>query len=328
MTPPALVATFEAPAEHGRAQVVTRNGLRSSPAALPEVPEAYRHAFTGDGAHGVTQTSFTKPMPISKHMHRFCAVIALATLASAVPAQAQSLRGSRASVVRQNSVAKSHDYTFLRTSGDVSRFVDRGYLVPVTGNSNYELANVSFPYARPQVRTFVQRLAAQYRAACGEKLVVTSLTRPQSRQPRNASRQSVHPTGMAIDLRVSDRRSCREWLEETLLSLERGGILDATRERRPPHYHIALYPNQYDAYVTRVASAPAPQTQDATRVSQAQEQQLAQSVSDTMRYRVRSGDSLWEIARSHGTTVNHLREINNLRSSRIYAGQVIEIPAR
>ena len=266
-------------------------------------------------------------MPISKHMHRFCAVIALATLASAMPVQAQTLRGSRASMVRQNSIAKDHEYTFLRTSGDVSRFVDRGYLVPVTGNSNYELADVSFPYARPQVRTFVQRLAAQYRSACGEKLVVTSLTRPQSRQPRNASRQSVHPTGMAVDLRVSDRRSCREWLEETLMALERGGILDATREYRPPHYHIALYPNQYDAYVTRLASTSTTQTQDATRLAQSEEQAVSQSVTDTMRYRVRSGDSLWEIARSHGTTVNHLREINNLRTSRIYAGQVIEIPA-
>lgn len=280
------------------------------------------------GPDGVTETSFTKPMPISKHMHRFCAVIALATLASAMPAQAQSLRGSRASMVRQNSIAKQHDYTFLRTSGDVNRFVDRGYLVHMPGNSNYELANVSFPYARPQVRTFVQRLAAQYRAACGEKLVVTSLTRPQSRQPRNASRQSVHPTGMAVDLRVSDRRSCRTWLEETLLSLERGGILDATRERRPPHYHIALYPSQYDAYVTRLASSTPGETRDATRVAESAERQVTESASDTMRYRVRSGDSLWEIARSHGTTVNYLREINNLRSSRIYAGQVIEIPAR
>lgn len=283
---------------------------------------------TGDGAHDVTETSFTKPMPISKHMHRFCAVIALATIASAMPVQAQSLRGSRASMYRQNSIAKQHDYTFLRTSGDVNRFVDRGYLVPMTGNSNYELAGVSFPYARPQVRTFVQRLATQYRAACGERLVVTSLTRPQSRQPHNASRQSVHPTGMAVDLRVSDRRSCREWLEGTLLSLERGGILDATREYRPPHYHIALYPSQYDAYVTRLASATTVQTQDAVRVAQAEQQAVAQSVSDTMRYRVRSGDSLWEIARSHGTTVNQLRAINNLRSSRIYAGQVIEVPAR
>lgn len=253
----------------------------------------------------------------------------LLTLAvGASQAQAQSLRGSLASMLRQNRVAKVHDYTFLRTGSDVNRYVDRGYLVPIRGNSNYQLARVSFPYARPQVRTFLQRLSAQYRAACGEQLVVTSLTRPQTRQPRNASSRSVHPTGMAIDLRVSDRRSCRSWLEQTLLSLESQGVLDATREYRPPHYHIALFPNQYENYVGRLATAAQPRAQDAARTSASMVADSDDSGSDTLRYRVRSGDSLWNIARSHGTTVNRLRSINNLRTSRIYAGQVIEVPTR
>ena len=38
--------------------------------------------------------------------------------------------------------------------------------------------DVSFPFARPEVELFVQRLSGQYRRACGEQLVVTSLTRP------------------------------------------------------------------------------------------------------------------------------------------------------
>ena len=269
-------------------------------------------------------------------MHRFCAGLAFVALLAPTPSHAQTLRGSRTSMIRQNNVAKAHDYTFLRTTTDVGRFVDRGYLVPISGNSNFELAGVSFPYARPQVRTFVQRLSAQYRSACGERLVVTSLTRPQSRQPRNASSQSVHPTGMAIDLRVSERRSCRQWLEETLLSLERRGVLDATREYRPPHYHIALYPSQYDAYVTRLPTDPVPEQGPPARTLLAAAPEAAvpaptpapTAAADTVRYRVRSGDSLWEIARSHGTTVNNLRRINNLSTNRIYAGQVIEIPAR
>lgn len=276
-------------------------------------------------------------MPIPKLMHRFCAVLTFVALVAATPVHAQTLRGSRASMVRQNNVAKAHDYTFLRTTNDVGRFVDRGYLVPITGNSNFDLAGVSFPYARPQVRTFVQRLSAQYRAACGETLVVTSLTRPQSRQPRNASSRSVHPTGMAVDLRVSDRRSCRDWLEETLLSLERRGVLDATREYRPPHYHIALYPSQYDAYVSRLPNESEPEPQQAARTVLASGPAEPPApvpvpapavVPDTVQYRVRSGDSLWEIARSHNTTVNNLRRINNLSTNRIYAGQVIDIPAR
>ena len=290
----------------------------------------------------VTETSSTKPMPINKPLHRLSAAVLLLLAVSAGEAGAQSLRGSRASMARQNSIAKQHDYTFLRTSSDVSRFVDRGYLVPIRSNSDFELAGVSFPYARTQVRTFIQRLSSQYRAACGERLVVTSLTRPQTMQPRNASNRSVHPTGMAIDLRVSDRRTCRTWLERTLMSLEGRGVLDATREYRPPHYHIALFPSAYDGYVAQLATATAtrpqqeaarpatvtPRPQDTARAAASAAPAAQATTGDTLRYRVRSGDSLWDIARAHSTTVNHLREINNLRSSRIYAGQVIEIPAR
>lgn len=267
-------------------------------------------------------------MPNLPQPHRICAVALLGVALVAVPeAQAQSLRGSVTSMMRQNNIAKQHDYTFLRTSRDVTRFVERGYLVPIRGNSNYELAHVSFPYARPQVRTFIQRLSSQYRAACGEKLIVTSLTRPQTRQPRNASSRSVHPTGMALDLRVSRRASCRDWLESTLISLERQGVLDATREYRPPHYHVALFPSQYEGYVMRLAGSARPRAQDAARTIASTGAGSA-PLHDTLRYRVRSGDSLWELARSHGTTVHHLRRINNLNNSRIYAGQVIEIPAR
>jgi LysM repeat protein len=127
------------------------------------------------------------------------------------------------------------------------------------GNADYELAAVSHPYARPAVKLFVERLSAQYRSACGEKLVVTSLTRPVQQQPRNASDLSVHPAGMAVDMRISRKRSCVRWLEKTLLSLEKQGVLDVTRERRPPHYHVALFPQPYTRYVASIAGRSAVQ---------------------------------------------------------------------
>lgn len=162
-----------------------------------------------------------------------------------------SLRGSPASMVRQHQVAEAHEYTFLRTPAQVRRFVDKGYLVQLTGNADYEVADfVSYPYARPEMRLFVERLAAQHREACGEKLVVTSLTRPTARQPRNSHPLSVHPAGMAVDLRVLDNASCRSWLEGTLLSLEEQDLLDVTREQRPPHYHVAIFPSEYRSHVS------------------------------------------------------------------------------
>lgn len=235
------------------------------------------------------------------------------------------LKGSRTAMRKQNTVAQKQDYTFLRTSSDVQRFVSSGYLVPVKGTENLKLANVSFPYARPAVKTFTERLAAQYRSACGNKLVVTSLTRPLSRQPSNASDLSVHPAGMALDIRVSDSRSCRKWLENTLVSLEKKGVLEATRERYPAHYHVAVFPSAYFSYLNKAVSgspkiAKVPQPKYASVVP------LPSGSNKAATHKVRSGESLWSIARRHGVTVTALKQANALSSNQIKAGQVLAIP--
>lgn len=248
-----------------------------------------------------------------------CRVVLLAAallLAGAPALDAQTLRGSGASLDRQNRIAREHDYTYLRDADQLYRFVNAGYLVPVRSNRDFELHAVSYPFARPEVELFVRRLGAQYREACGEKLVVTSLTRPRNRQPRNASEQSVHPTGMAMDLRLSRNRNCRQWLEGVLVNLERAGLLEATRERRPAHYHVALFPRQYVQYVERVTERPAPLLQ-----------RMANGPAvDRVEHVVRRGESLWTIAREYGTSVDHLRAENRLRSNRILIGQTLQVP--
>jgi LysM repeat protein len=247
------------------------------------------------------------------------AVVMVALLPAS--AGAQSLRGSRASLDIQNQMAKTHEFTYLGTETQLEKFVRLGYLVPVEPNADFDLHQVSFPYTRSETALFVKRVAGQYHAACGEKLVVTSLTRPNSLQPRNASDRSVHPTGMAVDLRVPRTPACRRWLERVLLDLEQQRVLEATLERRPAHYHIAVFSGPYRDWVegrspsVRIAqtSAPKPAAAGARKA-------LA-------RYEVRSGDSLWNIARKHGTTVEQLRAKNALASNRIRPGQVLELPA-
>jgi LysM repeat protein len=115
---------------------------------------------------------------------------------------------------------------------------------------------------------------------------------------------------MAVDIRRSNNMGCRSWLEGVLLSLEKTGVLEATRESRPPHYHVALFPKPYARYVANLTN----------------EVNARLASADVMDYQVRRGDSLWDIARSHGTTVDRLKEENDLRGSRIYAGQVLRIP--
>lgn len=226
-------------------------------------------------------------------------VIAVVTLVT--QAHAQSLKGSRTSMERQHQEAVRYGYTFLKTSTEVNNFVANGYLVKVQPGQNFELHDVSYPYARPAVKVFIERLSAQYNNACGEMLTVTSLTRPINRQPSNASSDSVHPTGMAIDLRIPSKRSCRSWLESTLLSLEQAAVLDVTRERNPPHYHVAIFTEPYENYVARMQEG-------------------------TMDYIVRRGDSLYLIASRTGTTVQQLRAANGMSGELIHPGQKLQIP--
>lgn len=186
-------------------------------------------------------------------MNRAAPLALALSLLLAAPASAlggATLKGSSSSMVRQNRVAKANDYSFLRSAAQVDRFVEEGYLVSIESTGSLEVSSgVSYPVARPQMKIFLERLGNQYRESCGEPLVVTSLVRPTAEQPRNSHPLSVHPAGMAADLRVSTRRECRAWLESTLLSLEARELLDVTRERHPPHYHIALFPDRYLAYI-------------------------------------------------------------------------------
>lgn len=228
-------------------------------------------------------------------------------LAILTPVEAQTLRGSAASLDRQNRQARNHDFTFLERAEDVKRFVTNGILISIEDTEDYEvLPSASFRYARPEVKAFLDRIAPQYRTACGEKLVVTSLVRPRSHQPRNASSRSVHPTGMAVDLRRSESLTCQSWLEQVLLRLKGQGVIEAVYERRPPHYHVAVFPRPFMQYVARVGEAS--------------------DFGEGRIYRVREGDSLWVIARRHETTVEAIQKANGMRSSRVLVGQVLRIP--
>ena len=171
-------------------------------------------------------------------------------------ANAAGLGGSRSSMRLQHRVAEKNDFTFLRTPAQVRSLVEMKILDPVDNSAELWLRDVSFPYARPEVRLFVERIAAEYSLANGEPLVVTSLTRPLSNQPANAHALSVHPTGMAVDFRVPSSDSARTWLETTLLALEKRGVLDVTREKHPSHYHVALFPTKYAAYAATLPPLP------------------------------------------------------------------------
>ncbi len=289
-------------------------------------------------------------------LRRLAAFSLLSPLALATTAvsDAQSLLGSRESLLRQDEQAQAHGFSYLRTTADVRDYARRGVLVRLHGNSDYDIETdeVSFPYARPEVKLFVERLADQYRSACGEKLVVTSLTRPITRQPRNASVLSVHPTGMAADLRRSSSTACRTWLEATLLDLEGRNVLEATKEQYPPHYHVALYPAPYLRSINsgelprvEVASADVPDDPPARHSTRSRHgvarRSLRTHVALAARHggplrharkakqvRVGRGDSLWKISKRSGISMSRLKHANGSRARHLKPGQVLSLPTR
>lgn len=174
-------------------------------------------------------------------------MLALAVVAAPSGAVAQSLHGSPSSVDRMHGYAEKHDLYFYQTGNGIRRAAERGRFVRLSANRDFTLHNVDYPYVRPVTRTFVRRLARQYHAACGERLVVTSAARPITEQPANSSPESVHPTGIAIDLRRPTGK-CLRWLRKTLLILEKRKVIEATEERHPAHFHVAVFGERYRVY--------------------------------------------------------------------------------
>jgi hypothetical protein len=269
-------------------------------------------------------------------MHRLSFSLAstlVVVLASSL--DAQTLRGSPASVDRIHRQAVNHGLTFFESPAAVREAGRRGELVRLNGNRDYALADVSYPYLVPAAHTFVERLASQYHAACGERLVVTSATRPTSFRLMNSVAKSVHPTGMAVDLRRPANARCLSWLRNTLLALEGAGVIEAVEERNPPHFHVAIFPSQYTRYV-QTRGGGGPQLASSVRTPPAAPQQrpslstraAAPQPASVATYRVRRGDSLWTIAQRHNVSVERLKQVNDLNTSRILAGQVLTIPAR
>lgn len=245
----------------------------------------------------------------------------------ALPADAQTLRGSRAAVDRAFRKAHDHDLTFFRNASGVRSAVGRGDLVRLKGNADFRIHQVTYPYVLPTTVTFVTRLAAQYKDYCGEKMVVTSAVRPRSFRLVNSVDKSVHPTGMAIDVRRPKRARCATWLRDALLGLEAKGVLDATEERNPPHFHVAVFPDPYLRYLGRTPKSAPAMAKNEEKPASVRGSSAAAAAAERKTHRVRRGETLWGIARRHGTSVERLKAANSMRSSRIVAGQVLRIPS-
>jgi hypothetical protein len=103
--------------------------------------------------------------------------------------------------------------------------------------------------------------------------------------------------------------------------LERRGLLDATREHRPPHYHVAVFPRPYLAYL---------QTRDPQAVASfaaAVEPRTSATDGGIVHVVVR-GDTLWSLGTRYGVPLARIRAENGIRGDTLVVGQRLLIPAR
>ena len=266
---------------------------------------------------------------------------ALLSIFIAAPAAAQSLKGSHASVEKMYTRAVLNDLQFYSTSKGVYESVRDGELKLVSITMDLTLDKVSYPFVLPRTLDVLNVFAKKYHDACGERLVVTSAARPRTEQPRNASPQSVHPTGMAIDFRKPSG-NCLTYLRGELLALEKLGIVEATEEKHPVHFHVAVLQRGSFAPATRVASTtPTPTTPTPSAVvavatdsaggtvelpdSSANEvDKPAPKPATKATYTVKKGDNLSTIAKRFGLTVSHLKSLNGLKTSNLQPGQKLK----
>jgi nucleoid-associated protein YgaU len=108
---------------------------------------------------------------------------------------------------------------------------------------------------------------------------------------------------MAVDLRKPDNSRCLRWLREALLELEGNGLIEATEEHHPAHFHVAVFSTPYRRYVA-----------------------ARQATVTVATYVVRRGDTLSEIAEDHDVSVKALIRANGLDDSTILPGQELRIP--
>lgn len=192
---------------------------------------------------------------------KFCALALAVTTAlttTAIVANAQTLRGSSSSVDLMYTTAHRRDLQFLRTPSDIYEAAKVGSLKLISMTNDLEMQRVAYPFVLPNTLRFADSLATQYHAACGERIVLTSGARPLDKQPRNASPKSVHPTGMAVDFRKPRTPACLTWMRKSLVALEDAGVVEATEEKHPAHFHVAVLQQNPETHIQMAAGDVSP----------------------------------------------------------------------
>ena len=169
---------------------------------------------------------------------------------------APPLRGSLASLVRQNEKLTAEGLVRIEDETDLSSRIAHKLLVPVPVSDNLTI-NPYLPahhrYCRPWTARFLTDLARAHAALFHKPLKVSSAVRTVVYQehlreingnaaPAVGDIVSPHLTGATVDI-AKDGLSQREivWMRRWLLPLQAAGKIDVEEEFQQACFHIAVY---------------------------------------------------------------------------------------
>ena len=192
-----------------------------------------------------------------------------ATLQMPGPISRFTLRGSLASLERQNSRLESEGLERILDDEDLNSRIGHGLLTPLPVSANLTV-NPTLPenrrYCRSWTAKFLADLARQHAAAFHRPFQVNSAVRTVDYQKHlmrvngNAAAAegdivSPHLTGATIDIgKQGMTRSELTWMRRQLFALQNAGKIDVEEEFEQACFHITVYKN-YGA--TRPAHEPA-----------------------------------------------------------------------
>jgi hypothetical protein len=224
--------------------------MRASPAAsamalpmpLPRSSRAAQHALVEDAGIPSGPTSGTELLEKASY-----------DLRGAMPAP---LKGSTASLVRQNTRLSDDGLERIEDEHDLEGRIAHKLLVPVPVSSMLSI-NQDLPlprrYCRPWTARFLADIARLHYETFHRPLIVSSAVRTVDYQKRlmgvngNAAQAvgdivSPHLTGAAVDL-PKDNLSRQEmaWMRRKLQALQEAGKIDVEEEFQQPCFHISVY---------------------------------------------------------------------------------------
>ncbi len=223
-----------------------------------------------------TETPQTPPLPeiASLHMSK-----------SLMPSP---LRGSLASLERQNTRLDADGLERILDEADLANRIDHKLLVPLPASAaltvNPNLVE-NHRYCRPWTARFLADLARSHAAAFHKPIEVNSAVRTVEYQKRlmttngNAAAAegdivSPHLTGATVDIAKEGlSRPEMNWMRRQLLALQQAGKIDVEEEFEQACFHITVYKSYVPERPFRGAGQPGTSQGAATRHKAAQSPQ-------------------------------------------------------